>query len=78
MVDGKGICERYKAPKPPSRIGIRYSIRQKGCGMCGVFMKWNGLWCPCCGLMLRANPRNTIDRKRVSRRKRVVIYPPNL
>jgi hypothetical protein len=41
--------------------------------MCGLFIKWDGLWCPCCGCRLRANPRNTKDRRN-RRRISAVIY----
>jgi hypothetical protein len=23
-----------------------------------IFLKWDGLWCPCCGYRLRTQPRN--------------------
>ena len=26
--------------------------------MCDIFIKWDGLWCPCCGYCLRTKPRN--------------------
>jgi hypothetical protein len=26
--------------------------------MCELFIKWNGLFCPCCGYRLRTKPRN--------------------
>ncbi len=72
----KGICERHKALRPGEDSGgRRYSAGQKRCAMCELFIKWDGLWCPCCGCRLRANPRNTVDRKR-SRRK-AVVYLPN-
>ena len=78
----KGICERHKALKPAdsgSRGGeSRYSAGQKRCATCELFIKWDGIWCPCCGCRLRANPRNTVHRRRVRRRKRLVIYLPNL
>jgi hypothetical protein len=52
----KGICIRHKAQKP-TRIG-RYAIGQKRCQICEIFIKWDGLWCPCCGYKLRTRPRN--------------------
>ena len=52
-----GICVRHKAMKP---IGIgRYSTGQKRCQVCEIFLKWDGLWCPCCGYRLRTRPRNS-------------------
>jgi len=52
----KGICERYKSTKP---VGIgRYASGQKRCQICELFIKYDGLWCPCCGYRLRTRPRN--------------------
>ena len=53
----KGICIRYRAIKPVGHRG-RYAVGQKRCQMCETFVKWNGLWCPCCGYRLRTRPRN--------------------
>jgi len=52
----KGICVRHKATKPRG-IG-RYSAGQKRCQICEIFLKWDGLWCPCCGYKLRTGSRN--------------------
>ncbi|WP_255464153.1 hypothetical protein [Nitrosopumilus sp. b1] len=47
---------RYKAQRP---IGAgRYSSGQRRCHLCEIFIKWEGLWCPCCGSRLRVKPRN--------------------
>jgi hypothetical protein len=27
--------------------------------MCAIFMRWDGLWCPCCGCRVRTKPRNS-------------------
>ena len=52
----KDICIRHKAQKP---VGSgRYAIGQKRCQICEIFLKWDGLWCPCCGYRLRTKPRN--------------------
>ena len=52
----KGICARYKAQKP---VGVgRYASGQRRCQICEIFIKWEGLWCPCCGYRLRTKPRN--------------------
>jgi len=49
----KGICIRYKATKPN---GVsRYQIGQKRCNICNVYIKWDGLFCPCCNYRLRSN-----------------------
>lgn len=52
----KGICLRLRAMK---QFGLgRYSDGQKRCQMCSIFIKWEGLICPCCGYRLRKRPRN--------------------
>ena len=52
----KGICIRHKAQK---LVGSgRYASGQKRCQICEIFIKWDGLWCPCCGYRLRTRPRN--------------------
>jgi hypothetical protein len=38
----KGICIRHKASG-------RYATGSKRCQQCNLFIKWDGLWCPCCG-----------------------------
>ena len=53
----KGICIRHKAQKP---VGSgRYASGQKRCQICEIFIKWDGLWCPCCGYRLRTKPRKS-------------------
>ena len=52
----KGICIRHKAQKP---VGSgRYATGQKRCQICDLFIKWDGIWCPCCGCRLRIGPRH--------------------
>ena len=61
----KGICIRYKAPRPPSHIGGRYGIGQKRCQVCGLFIEWKDLRCPCCHYRLRTKPHNPVSKKRI-------------
>ena len=56
MTGCKGICTRHKASKPLK--GQRYAQGQKRCQVCEIFMKVEGLFCPCCGIRLRTKPRN--------------------
>ena len=51
----KGICTRYKTPKP-SRVG-RFTDGQKKCRICDIFIKYDGYRCPCCNYILRTSPR---------------------
>ena len=52
----KGICHRYKINKI-NGLG-RYSTGQKRCNECDIFIKWDGIFCPCCGCRLRLKPRS--------------------
>ena len=64
----KGICIRHKACKP---LGCgRYAAGQKRCQICEVFIKWDGLWCPCCGCRLRMGPRLFKHNAKLRMRKR--------
>ena len=65
----KGICIRHKAQKP---VGSgRYVIGQKRCQVCEIFIKWGGLWCPCCGYRLRTRPRNLKYKAKLKARKQI-------
>ena len=58
----KGICVRHKACRP---LGTgRYAVGQKRCQTCDMFIKWDGIWCPCCSIRLRTKPRNLKDKER--------------
>jgi hypothetical protein len=48
----KGICIRHKADSN------YYANGWKRCKICELFIKWDGLLCPCCGHKLRARPRD--------------------
>jgi hypothetical protein len=67
-----GICIRHKAPRP--LIGNRYSTGQKRCQICEIFIKWDGLWCPCCNYRLRMRPRNLKSESKLRARKKIAEY----
>jgi hypothetical protein len=52
----KSICSRHRAQKPKG--AGRYASGPKRCQICEIFIKWDGLWCPCCDYRLRTKPRN--------------------
>jgi predicted amidophosphoribosyltransferase len=58
----KGICLRHRSQKPVN--SGRYASGQKRCQVCEIFIRWDGLFCPCCGYRLRTKPRNSIFKKR--------------
>ncbi len=47
----KGICIRHKA-------SYRYATGNKRCQVCEIFIKWDAVFCPCCGYRLRNGPRS--------------------
>ena len=65
----KGICVRHKATKP---VGTgRYSTGQKRCQVCEIFIKWDGVFCPCCGYRLRTKPRNLKLKAKLTAQKNI-------
>lgn len=69
----KGICIRYKS------VG-RYATGNKRCHQCNLFIKWNGILCPCCGYKLRTRPRHSKfkeklrEQKPIEQDKKVKLY----
>ena len=51
----KGICIKYKNNE--SSKGGKYKNGKLRCQICAIFIKWDGIWCPCCGYKLRTKPR---------------------
>ena len=63
----KGICIRHKGVGP-------YANGHKRCQECSLFIKWDELYCTCCGYKLRSRPRafsNTKlrEQKRIAKTK---------
>lgn len=56
------ICKKYRAKKPNSPE-TRYGTGQKRCNRCDIFVIWEGMYCPCCGVMLRTRPRGSEARQ---------------
>ena len=67
----KGICSKFKALKPFAARG-RYITGQKRCKVCSIFIKWEGLWCPCCKCRLRMSPRSSKDRRTLREKLQLV------
>ena len=51
----RGICSRHKATRVAG--GSMYDAGLKRCGVCELFMKWDGYNCPCCGMKLQTRAR---------------------
>jgi hypothetical protein len=44
---------------------------QKRCHICEIFIKWDGLWCLCCGYRLRTKLRNLKYKAKLRARNKV-------
>ena len=60
----KGICLHHKA------LGS-YVTGNKRCRECDLFIKWNGVFCPCCGCRLRTRPRSTKCKAKLRKRRAI-------
>lgn len=63
----KGICKKYRVDK--SKNGGHYALGHKRCQLCEIFIKWKGLFCPCCNYRLRTLPRNAKYKDRFKEKK---------
>ncbi|MCH9657949.1 hypothetical protein K0U27_04500 [archaeon] len=57
--------DQYKATKPYG--GSRYGDGQKYCTTCAVFVRWEGVRCPCCNYNLKYRPRTNRHSPEVHR-----------
>ncbi len=58
----RNICHTYRAirHKKGSHFDSscnRYSLGQKRCQICDIYLVWNGIRSPCCRAVLRTRPR---------------------
>jgi len=60
----KNICKEYKNSTPLSAGYYIASPANKRCSTCSIFIKWEGLWCPCCGYRLRGKPRAAKNKRK--------------
>lgn len=49
-------CTEFKTLK-------RYWNGGKRCSTCEIFIEYEGVWCPCCGIKLRTRTRNSKRKK---------------
>ena len=69
----KGTCIRHKAVG--KMAGGRYANGQKRCQVCDIFLKWDGLFCPCCGCKVRGKPRNIKWKEKLREKMNEVTTP---
>ena len=60
----KELCIHHKA------LG-RYATGNKRCQICEIFIEWDGAFCPCCGSRLRIGPKNTANKARLRKQKKI-------
>ena len=53
----KGTCSKYKRNISPY-LGSMYLTGHVRCTICQTFLKWEGLYCPCCGARVSKKPKN--------------------
>lgn len=58
----RNICNRFKNILN-LRNGSYYQQNWENCrcSICNVYLKWDGIFCPCCGYRLRRRPRARIS-----------------
>jgi uncharacterized Zn finger protein (UPF0148 family) len=65
----RNICERICSEKITFGIS-NYSLGQKYCRRCDVYMYYNeGMFCPCCGMQLRITPSNREGKETLRQEK---------
>jgi predicted amidophosphoribosyltransferase len=57
-----GICIRHK-------VSRGYGNGHKRCNHCNLYIKWDGLLCPCCGYKLRVAPRHSKFKAKLREQK---------
>ena len=64
----RGICMQYK-------VNNKYTDPENGfCSCSGIFIRWEGIFCPCCNAKLRRSPRNAENRRVNYKRKNNIVY----
>ena len=66
----RNICIELKAKK-----SFRTSYYEDGlrrCTECEIFMRWNGMRCPCCGAALRIKSHDAKVRRKLSKTRKFV------
>ena len=58
----KGICISCK-------VSRGYANGHKRCNHCNLYIKWDGLLCPCCGYKLRVGPRHSKFKAKLREQK---------
>lgn len=60
----RAICKKYKQVKTKVSDSWYDGKNKKRCTQCGINIIWEGVHCPCCGLILRVHLRTGLNRKK--------------
>jgi len=72
-LDCRGLCKdpKYKFPRQGGN-SLLYLQGAKRCQNCeGKYLKWEGIFCPCCGGRLRLKPRKSKLKETVLNNKSI-------
>ena len=58
----KGICSNPIYEKKKSVRGA-YKLDYKRCTQCDIFIKWDGIFCPCCNNRMKHSPKKSSARQ---------------
>src|SRR5919108_1533459 len=64
----RNICERKYSQRVVFGIS-NYSLGQKYCRRCEVYMYYDSMFCPCCGMQLRLTPSSRRCKEILRKRK---------
>ena len=53
----KNICKDYQVVKEKFAQSYYDIENARYCAMCCIFVKWEGVWCPCCSVKLRTKKK---------------------
>ena len=68
MLTCKGSCKIQHEVKNVVR-GEKNGFKR--CTICSLYIKWEGVYCPCCGVKLKMSPTNNKARKAYRERQSV-------
>ncbi|HYZ50084.1 MAG TPA: hypothetical protein VE593_04290, partial [Nitrososphaeraceae archaeon] len=68
----RNICERIHSEKIVFGIS-NYSLGQKYCRRCEVYMYHDGMFCPCCEMQLRLTPSDRKHKEILRKRRHMEI-----
>jgi len=55
----KGFCIEYKNKVQPTNGNYYKKWNDCRCSICMIYLKWDGIYCPCCGYRVRRRPRGS-------------------